>query len=407
MVARAADWCGMAGDACVFGEADAGRPVRLKGKQARCTFCDAEALTAACATAAGRDKLVPRLRRMAVASREKAVEERIAEEFRAHFRRALAGAPGRGLQRASRKRPAVAADTWEHVVGKRSSHTAPTSASAKKKYRQEVLDDRARARRHFGLAGRAVRGEEVSNDTGLPPPKRSKLALDIYNWCCNTLWGMCRVCSSMVPMPLTPSRLSNFRPSPWATLSECSRCQAKVRCNAPVPEDIPEALRGLAPASIQALALLEIDVGLEIRAAHNSGYRQHATMARFFWHSRSSKDRIQDLVDEEQRTKALAARRFLLDADGCSYRGFEKEHKKFLGKHPATDARSRRRRLAYIETPGVRNCRLAPPLLPGLALLNRSPQHGRSAARPRSGAYDGGLRVRPRRLRGRRCRGGG
>ena len=320
MVARAADWCGMAGDACVFGEADAGRPVRLKGKQARCTFCDAEALTAACATAAGRDKLVPRLRRMAVASREKAVEERIAEEFRAHFRRALAGAPGRGLQRASRKRPAVAADTWEHVVGKRSSHTAPTSASAKKKYRQEVLDDRARARRHFGLAGRAVRGEEVSNDTGLPPPKRSKLALDIYNWCCNTLWGMCRVCSSMVPMPLTPSRLSNFRPSPWATLSECSRCQA---------------------------------------------------------------------------------------TDGCSYRGFEKEHKKFLGKHPATDARSRRRRLAYIETPGVRNCRLAPPLLPGLALLNRSPQHGRSAARPRSGAYDGGLRARPRRLRGRRCRGGG
>ncbi|CAK9052062.1 unnamed protein product [Durusdinium trenchii] len=354
MVARA-DYCpGVVGEACVFAEADAGRPVQLKGKQARCTFCDAEALTAACATAAGRDKLLPWLRRMAAASREKAVEERLGEEHRAYFRLALAGAPGRGLQRASRKRPAAAADTWAHVVGKRSSHTAPASASAKKKYRQEVLDDRARARRHFGLAGRAVRGEEVSNDTGLPPPKRSKLALDIYNWCCNTLWGMCRVCSSMVPMPLTPSRMSNSRPSPWATLSECSRCQAKVRCNAPVPEDVPEALRGLAPDSIQALALLEIDVGPEIRAAHNSGYRrQHATMARFFWHSRSSKDRIKDLVDEEQRTKALAARRFLLDADGCSYRKFETEHKKFLGKHPTADACSRRRRLAYIETPGL------------------------------------------------------
>ncbi|CAK8987418.1 unnamed protein product, partial [Durusdinium trenchii] len=59
------------------------------------------------------------------------------------------------------------------------------------------------------------------------------------------------------------------------------------------------------------------------------------------------------IEDRAQRSKALAARRFLLNQEDCSYVQFEAEHHEFLEKHPAATERQRRRRLQFIEAPAV------------------------------------------------------
>ena len=105
--------------------------------------------------------------------------------------------------------------------------------------------------------------------------------------------------------------------------------------------------------SCQALAPLELDVGPEIRAAHNSGYRQHATIIRFAWKAQSVKKQIKHVENKEERAKAKAAWKFLLEKDDCSYRKFVEDHDKFLAKHPGADDRKRRRRLQFIETAGL------------------------------------------------------
>ena len=341
------------GETCVFSESDAGGKAQVHQKKPQCLFCDVELLAQQCSTQTGRSKVLTRLRKMIPSSRQKAVEARIPEEHRQYFQDVLI-VPGEqgpaGAQRASRKRPAAAMQAdWKSVLEKRQSLWGTWDEKKKKAYRAQVLDDRARVRR----PGRANRGEEVTNETGLPPPKRSKVGQHLHEWCSTHSWGMCRQCHSMVPLPLT--KLSLQRPLPKATIpaGSCTRCQAKVACAAPLPEEVPEPLRNLSAESCQALAPLELDVGPEIRAAHNSGYRLHATIIRFAWKAQSVKKQIKQIENKEERAKAKAAWKFLLEKEDCSYRKFVEDHDKFLGKHPGADDRKRRRRLHFIETPGL------------------------------------------------------
>ena len=242
---------------------------------------------------------------------------------------------------------------WKPVLEKRQSLRSPWDEKKQKAYRAQVLDDRARVRRRFGLPGRASRGQEVTNETGLPSPKRSKLGQQLHEWCTRQSWGMCRQCHSMVPLPLT--ELSLQRPLPKATVpaGSCVRCQAKVACAAPLPEEVPEPLRNWSEEMCQALAPLELDVGPMIRAAHNSGYRQHATIIRFAWKAKSVKKHIKHIANKEERAKAKAAFTYLLEKEDCSYSKFVEDREKFLAKHPDADDRKRRRRLQFIETPGL------------------------------------------------------
>ena len=275
------------GEPCVFAESDTGGKAKVNQKKPQCLFCDVELLGQECSTQTGRSKVLTRLRRMAPTSRQKAVEKRVPEGHRHYFQDALAASGASvatGAQRACRKRPAAAMQAdWKIVLEKRQSWRCTWDEKKQKAYRVQVLDDRARVRRRFGLPGRANRGEEVTNETGLPPPKRSKVGQQLHEWCSTHSWGMCRQCHSMVPLPLTELALQ--RPLPKATIpaGRCTRCQAKVACAAPLPEEVPEPLRNLSAESCQALAPLELDVGPEIRAAHNSGYRLHATIIRFAW----------------------------------------------------------------------------------------------------------------------------
>ena len=324
---------GYNGETCVFAETGVGGKAQVHQKKPHCLFCDMELLGQECSTQTGRSRVLTRLRRMAPTSRQKAVEKRVPEGHRQYFQDALAASGASvaaGAQRACRKRPAAAMQAdWKIVLEKRQSLRCTWDEKKKKAYRAQVLDDRARVRRRFGLPGRANRGEEVTNETGLPPPKRSKIGQQLHEWCSTHSWGMCRQCHSMVPLPLT--ELSLQRPLPKATIpaGSCTRCQAKVACAAPLPEEVPEPLRNLSAESCQALAPLELDVGPEIRAAHNSGYRQHATIIRFAWKAQSVKKQIKHIENKEERAKAKAAWKFLLEKEGSSYSKFVEDHDNF------------------------------------------------------------------------------
>eukprot|EP00439_Symbiodinium_sp_Y106_P008083 s9194_g1.t1 len=364
---------GWDGAACIFAQTAAGGPANLHKQRAACLFCDPPRLSETCSTVTGRGRVLACMRRMATTSREAAVA-RVPEEHRGFFVGALAEIPGLalGAPRAGRKRPAVAVD-WNAALARRRHHRAPPSAALNTLYRKQVLDDRARARRRFGIPGRAARGETVVNDTGLPPPKRarSELAADLYDWCEKRSWGMCAECYSLLPLPLTEATLKGQgrdspyvdlydwcekrswgmcaecysllplplteatlkgqgRDSPYVSSKQCPCCRATVRCAAPVPSEVPEALRGLTEESLQALTHLRLDVGPEIRASNNSDYRQHATMARFFWQSSSTSTRIRAIQDPAQRQLARNAKKHLMRApEAC------------------------RRRLQFIETPGL------------------------------------------------------
>ena len=349
---------GYNGETCVFAESETGGKAQVHQRKPQCLFCNMELLAQQCSTQTGRSKALTSLRTMLPTSRQKAVEERVPEEHRKYFQDALAvragGGAAPGAQRANRKRPAAAMEAdWKPVLEKRQSLRSPWDEKKQKAYRAQVLDDRARVRRRFGLPGRASRGQEVTNETGLPSPKRSKLGQQLHEWCTRQSWGMCRQCHSMVPLPLT--ELSLQRPLPKATVpaGSCVRCQAKVACAAPLPEEVPEPLRNLSEEMCQALAPLELDVGPMIRAAHNSGYRQHATIIRFAWKAKSVKKHIKHIANKEERAKAKAAFTYLLEKEDCSYSKFVEDHEKFLAKHPDADDRKRRRRLQFIETPGL------------------------------------------------------
>ena len=74
---------------------------------------------------------------------------------------------------------------------------------------------------------------------------------------------------------------------------------------------------------------------------------------RFFWQSSSTSARIRAIQDAAQRQRARAAKKYLLQAQGCSYGRFESQHLTFLSKHPHPEERTCRRRLQFIETPGL------------------------------------------------------
>ena len=339
----------------VFGLAASGGPAKWRmGKT--CIFCDQDGLDEKCKSKAGKTEVANMLLRMGEDSRRKALEERVASDFRADIQKIMDGLTS---ARGARKRPSSAVSSvdrsaeWSKVLGKRQRVDKDATEAEQKTYRERVLNDRARARWRFGIEKkRHPRGEAVDNGTGLAPPSHSQLAVDFDQWCRTSSWAVCSKCSSMIQRELTEKALTQVFPF---EVSEkiCPRCRAKVRYHAPKPADVPEPLRGLSQEAADALSPLRIDVGPEIRAEHNSGYRQHATIIRFFWHDLPSKKRIKKLEDQDDKSRAKEAYKFLMERKTSSYKRFQEMHLKFLDKHPDADERKRRRRLQFVEMPAL------------------------------------------------------
>ena len=370
---------GLAAEACCFALRPEGGSAQLNKREGSCLLCTPEELSAKCATPHGRSLVATKLRKMAAVHRDKALQERVPEQWREALAELLAGAPSGGV----RKRPAahtgprraprqtsrglasmISEDElqqrWGLALSRSTSGSAPASAAAKAAYRERVLADRATGRRHAGRARqqRAKKGAVVDNETGLPRAKRSARAAALERWCLFYSWAQCAQCGRMQPRQLTQSTLVKDQ-KVTVPASQCSRCSAAHKASAVSIEDVPEQLRDLSPEAAAALSPLEVDVGPEQRAKFGTGYRTHTTMMRFRWHSLSVEQRLRRIGDKHQRKRAKAAYRYLLHIDESAYKVFDAEHRTFLEKHPDADEALRKRRLQFIEREGL-ECALWP-----------------------------------------------
>ncbi|CAJ1414910.1 unnamed protein product, partial [Effrenium voratum] len=351
---------GFEGEACVFALAKTGGPARVEKRGASsCCFCDPAAIGAKVDLPGGLKDLAAALKKMSEAAQVKALAERIPEDVRARVtellqpdRRRRLGAPP-PLEEIQRR--------WAPLLAKRQSAKPPASAAAKKAYRERALSDRARGRRHAGRAKeRAVRDAPVDNAPPAPPAKRSAKAVGLERWALHYSWAQCAGCGLMLPKDLTQKALLRDRPA-TARPSECFRCRGARDLPAPKPEDVPAPLQGLTEEAAQALSPFEIDVGVEQRAKYGLGYRVHSSMLRLRWKAEPIKAAIRALTDRDQRSKARAAYKFLRASAESAYGEFASEHKQFLADNPDADHTARRRRLAFLERPGL-ECALWPVL---------------------------------------------
>ncbi|CAJ1459932.1 unnamed protein product, partial [Effrenium voratum] len=280
---------GFDGEICIFALAASGGRAQIhKSQAAACFFCDPEV-----DALGGRRQVAGLLKRLSPTAKAKALAERIPED-----------APSRALGSGS---------------GPAAAH-APATATEKKIYREQVLADRARGRKHAGRAPeRAARGVEVCNSPPAPPAKRSARAAGLERWALRNTWPQCRACGQMLARDLTQKTLTRTQ-KVTAPASQCPRCRSTRAL--PGLKDVPAPLRGRSEAAARALSLLEVDVGFEQRAKHGMGYRVHTHMLRLRWKEQPVKKAIRKLDDAEMRGKAKAARKYLRSAEDCAYQEF-------------------------------------------------------------------------------------
>lgn len=120
----------------------------------------------------------------------------------------------------------------------------------------------------------------------------------------------------------------------------------------PQPGDVPVPLRDLTPDIVEALRPLEKDVGLYRR--NLDGYREHTSMIRFAWSSKSVEEKIEELHGSD-RKKAVQAYEYLMSAETSAYSEFVEKHEKFLAECPGANERKRKRPWQFLETRNLEN----------------------------------------------------
>lgn len=356
---------GLDGRVCDFALSSAGGRAHVhRQASSTCLLCSPPALAEACAAEGGPKKIAGMLRRLTAPRRAVVLEQRLSVEDRARVQAALAKRPA-GLP-AVRRKPAAAVDVgeldtrWQRTLDRRRALQPGRSAATKKHYRERVLADRATARRKMHRpAMRALPGAPVSNDNGLPAASLTERAKAFERWCLYHSWVQCDHCGHMLPRDLTEATLMKDQRAN-VPAGRCSVCQSKR--NVPVPtsvEDCPAVLRAVKPELAALLSPLVVDVGPEVRAKYNTGYRQHATMVRFHWKSETVQEALDTVPDGDDRRALLAAYHHLLSDAGSSYKLFHTEHAAFLERHPEPSEQLRRRRLQFLERPGL-ECALWP-----------------------------------------------
>ena len=96
LAARSDRCVGLAGEPCCFQESIVGGVAKARQGSNQCVWCDKAALAEACRLESGRKKLLPHLRRLTLAARQKAMNERVPEQHKQFFLDAVAGAPPAG-----------------------------------------------------------------------------------------------------------------------------------------------------------------------------------------------------------------------------------------------------------------------------------------------------------------------
>ena len=349
---------GAGGHACCF--SSSGRAVQMHGRGGKCWFCNVINFRNACADPDGRLYIIKQLKRCTPEARAFAIAERVPEAHRTEIESALA--QFQDMQFGTRKHRADVVDIntvrgrWVKALECRRRVGRGWGAVEKKQYREQVLADRRRGRARMQQPpARVQRNAAVSNDVDLPPAKRSPLAILHERWCRFASWGMCETCNGLNPRELTDATLQ-LDHYPQISESNCKFCTAKRRLHLLSSSDVPVELVGLSEETQKALALVEIDVGSEVRArdyGNDTGYRQKTSMCRFRWCASRPRDRLNLLADADQRRKGSLALEYLRGSDLCNYEEFFQEHALFLNNNPDADERTRLRRLMFIERIGL------------------------------------------------------
>ena len=194
---------------------------------------------------------------------------------------------------------------WEPILEKRYSIFAEPSVATKKEYRKRVLDDHRRVANKFRIDKvRVATGADISNDTNLPPTKRSRLAADLQHWCEFNSWGVCDNCGIMLPRSINPQSLTETLP-PEVPSSKCHHCTATRQYFVPNPKDTPKDLQGLDMDQVEALTPLAIHTGPQVRA--EGGYRMHTGMIRFSWKPTSVRELIKKVRHKDRRKQIRQA----------------------------------------------------------------------------------------------------
>ena len=387
-VAKATRCVGLDGEACVFGLSLRGDRARTLGQSSTCDFCDRAKLAEKCASSSERDKLKAKIRKMCPAARQKAIEERIPPEQRAHFEDVIPAdapppppvpvAPRPRARRAAQAaglpaEPPVGADaalaglkrartTWvEPLARRQSAGAAPTQQEAEN-YRRARARAQQAVRTKLGMAGDAYGNAGPKGDddgTGLPPATVSLRAHHFERWCLTGSWAMCKVCFSLQPRDCLPATFDKV-PDPYINAGQCWRCNSARKHVAPQPSVCPAPLRNLTQKAAEALSPLEINAGADIRSRSSAGYRVHARMMTFSWHVETVESYIGSSLQGAEQQQAWAAYEYLRN-NNPAYGEFLDEHDAFLQEHPNPTDKQRMRWLRFIEREGV-ECALWPHL---------------------------------------------
>ena len=183
---------------------------------------------------------------------------------------------------------------WAEPLASRTSVVAWPSVHRRVAFERQEKLARKRLAQRLGFTSMARAPVMDEAGTSMPPAKRSRFATDLERWCTAGSWAMCKHCRVLQPVDMTPTCFDRT-PTPLLSEKKCWRCRAHRQHLVPTLDDVPEPLRRLTQSTVAARAVVEVDVGPEVRSHTSNGYRQHAAMIRFAWHASTPLLRIRKL----------------------------------------------------------------------------------------------------------------
>ena len=298
------------GKPCIFA-ADGSGAAAYGNFEGRCCFCNPGAMRNALATEQGRKNVARSLR---------AWKRHAAPIFDAALSQSTLASAAPAVR--EQLREAASDAQYETVLARRISVLAAPTPEEKEGYEKGMAQDRTyvqkkffpatkRIVRHAGYrwsnpmteAQRAEVQDLLPNDTGLPAAGLTPNSRALEQWCREMSWALCRQCASVQPSHL---KEKDLKKAGGEEVLRCKNClkPADKRMRAPQPEDVPEPLRGLTRAELQALRPLDIDCGPIWKAEF--GYYFHSSMIRFSWAAMDVEDKIKAL-DRKSRKRAKKA----------------------------------------------------------------------------------------------------
>ena len=329
-------------DSCKFSTVNIGEKARIQPArgQTRCCFCDADLLQKHLRTAQGKGTISAALdffkehdegiydeacNNIKALVDQEALDQCLRRLAQLQKKGPTKAARARNAQQKREQREAAArvskSEQWSASLARRVAQGQPTDAERAQHERDEAASVRRLARKLPAL---------YQEDHRRPTAEwRSRLAEGFSKWARYDSWSMCSECHRLQRHKFWPTHVR--RPDRKAAPSKCKYCQKGIGYWAPRPEEVPEPLRSLPDAVLEALTMFDIYTGPGERA--QGGYWAHTAPIRFSWKAASVERRLEALRGKSNRKKGRKAYRYLTDKDsGSSYGEFLASHERFLGQ---------------------------------------------------------------------------